>query len=130
MEKVVVNGSATEAENAGAAHVFVLMAGVPAASVMVWPRPASTTGAVFTGGLTTIVTSAVEDSAVSLAVSRKTYVPTVENVAVVFSALAFAKVTGAGPLNSDQVVRRVPFGKPSSVAVPERLASAVLSSGG
>src|SRR5438132_1370758 len=89
-----------------------------------------TSGAGVPTGLTTIVTSAVEDSAVSLAVRRKTYVPAVENVAVVLSALAFANVTVPGPLNLDQVVRRMPFGKPSSVAVPERLASAVLSSGG
>ena len=74
--------------------------------------------------MTTIVTSEVEDSAVSLAVSRNTYVPDVENVADVFSAFAFANVTVPGPLNLDQVVMRVPFGKPSSVAVPERLALA------
>jgi len=72
-----------------------------------------------------IVTSEVEDSAVSLAVSRKTYVPDVENVAVVLSALKFANVTVPGPLDLDQVVERVlPLGKPSSVAVPERLAPA------
>src|SRR5438132_4480738 len=81
-------------------------------------------------GLTVIVTSALVDSAVSLAVSRKTYVPEVENVAKVLGALAFANVTVPGPLNLDQVVMRVPFGKPSSVAVPERLASAVWVRGG
>ena len=75
--------------------------------------------------MTTIVTSEVEDSAVSLAVSRKTYVPEMENVAVVLGALAFAKVTVPGPLNLDQVVERaLPLGKPSSVAVPERFAPA------
>ena len=47
-----------------------------------------------------------------------------ENVAVVFSALAFPNVTVPGPLNFDQVVCRVPFGKPSSDAVPERFAAA------
>ena len=74
--------------------------------------------------LTTIVTSELEDSAVSLAVSRKTYVPAVENVAVVLSALRFAKVTVPGPLNLLHVVWSVPFGKPSSVTAPERLAPA------
>ena len=87
--------------------------------------PALTTGAVFVdAGLTTIVTSEVEDSAVSLAVSRNTYVPDVENVAVVLSALAFANETVPGPLSVLQVVWRVPLGKPSSVAVPERFAPA------
>ena len=71
-----------------------------------------------------IVTSDVEDSAVSVAVSRNTYVPEVENVAIVVTALAFAKLTVPGPLNFDQVVCSVPFGKPSSVAVPERFAPA------
>ena len=75
-------------------------------------------------GLTVMVTSDVEDSAVSVAVSRNTYVPEVENVAVVVSALAFAKLTVPGPLNFDQVVCSVPLGKPSSVAVPDRLAPA------
>src|SRR5438093_9148249 len=77
-----------------------------------------------TGGLTVIVTSDVEDSAVSLAVSRNTYVPDVENVASVLRAFAFVNVTVPGPLNFDQVVCSVPFGKPSSVAVPERFAPA------
>ena len=45
-------------------------------------------------------------------------------VAVVLSALAFTKLTVPGPLNLDQVVVRMPLGKPSSVAVPERLAPA------
>src|SRR2546426_1142939 len=74
-----------------------------------------------TGGLTVIVTSDVEDSAVSLAVSRNTYVPEVENVARVFSELACRKTTAPGPLNLDQDVWSVP-GNPSSVAVPDRLA--------
>ena len=74
-----------------------------------------------TGGLTVIVTSDVEDSAVSLAVSRNTYVPDVENVASVLRAFAFVNVTVPGPLNFDQVVCSV-LGKPSSVAVPDRLA--------
>ena len=75
-------------------------------------------------GLTVIVTSEVEDSAVSLAVRRKTYVPEAEKVAVVLSRLAFPNVTVPGPLNLDHVVWRAPLGKPSSVAVPERFAAA------
>src|SRR5437867_1317161 len=70
-----------------------------------------------TGGLTVIVTSDVEDSAVSLAVSRNTYVPDVENVASVLRAFAFVNVTVPGPLNFDQVVCSV-LCNPSSVAVP------------
>src|SRR5437870_4085338 len=75
-------------------------------------------------GLTTIVTSEVDDRDVSLAVSRKTYVPATENAAVVLTALAFPNVTVLGPLTCDQVVSSVPFGKLTSVAVPERLALA------
>ena|SRR5205809_474244 len=72
-------------------------------------------------GITVIVTSEVEDSTASVAVSRNTYVPDVENVASVLRAFAFVIVTVPGPLNFDQVVCSVPFGKPSSVAVPDRL---------
>src|SRR5438093_6641985 len=75
-----------------------------------------------TGGLTVIVTSEEADSAVSVAVSRNTYVPDVENVASVLSAFGFPNVTVPGPLNFDQVVGSVPLGKPSSVAVPDRRA--------
>ena len=87
--------------------------------------PAFTTGAVFVAaGLTVIVTSEVEDSAVSLVVSRKTYVPEAEKVAVVLSRLAFPNVTVPVPLNFDHVVCRVLVGNPSSLAVPERFALA------
>ena len=84
-----------------------------------------TTGAVFdvVAALTTIVISEVEDNASSVAVSRKVYLPAVENVAVVFSALALAKVTTPGPPIALQVVFRVLFGMPA-LAVPERLAAA------
>src|SRR5205814_462080 len=71
-------------------------------------------------GLTTMVTSEVDDNAVSLAVSRRTYVPEFENDAVVLSAFTFPNVTVPGPLNFDHVVIRVPFGIPSSVADPDR----------
>src|SRR5437867_2795946 len=92
---------------------------------MVWPAPAFTTGSVLLpAAFTVIVTSEVEDKAESFAVSRKTYVPEVENVAVVFSALAFPNVTVPHPLNVDQVVVSVPFGRPSSLAVPDKFALA------
>src|SRR5262249_36955950 len=61
---------------------------------------------------------------VSLAVKRNTYVPDVENVAVVVSALGLPNVTVLGPLTFDHVVCRVPLGNPSSDAVPERFAVA------
>src|SRR4051812_16984013 len=46
--------------------------------------------------------------------------PSVENVAVVFSALASVKLTVPGPLTFDQVVVSVAggFGSPSSLALP------------
>src|ERR1051326_3217472 len=53
-----------------------------------------------------------------------------ENIAVVLSALTLPNVTVPGPLTFDHAVCRVPFGKPSSLAVPERLAIAPVSSGG
>src|SRR5947199_407696 len=84
-------------------------------------KPLSTSG---TTTLAVIVTSELEDNAVSLAVSRSTYVPDVEKAAVVLSALTFPNVTVPGPLNLDHVVVRVPLGKPSSVAVPDRFADA------
>ena len=71
-----------------------------------------------------IVTFEVEDSAVSLAVSRKTYVPEIEKVAVVLSKLAFPNVTVPGPLNFDHVVCSVLVGNPSSLAVPDWFALA------
>ena len=80
--------------------------------------------------LTVIVTSELEDSTVSVAVNRNTYVPAVESAAVVLNALVFPKVTVPGPLNFDQVVWRIPLGNPSSVAVPERLTTVLLPDSG
>jgi hypothetical protein len=97
----------------------------PAGNVIVEPVPALTFGAVFPAGFAMIVTSEKADSAVSLAVNRKTYVPDAENVAVVASAFAFPNVTVPGPLNLLQVVvTLLPTGNPSSVAVPDKLAPA------
>src|SRR5207253_4041704 len=79
---------------------------------------------VVSAGLTVIGTSEVDDSAVSLAVSRNTYVPEAEKVAVVLSRLAFPNVTVPAPLNFDHVVCSVLVGNPSSLAVPERFALA------
>src|SRR6185295_9431696 len=70
-------------------------------------------------------TSAAADRFLSLAVSRKTYVPAAENVAVVLSAAAFANVTVPGPLTLDHVVWSVVLGTQSTgVAVPETLTPA------
>src|SRR5436853_230194 len=68
-----------------------------------------------------IVTSEVEDRAESLAVSRKAYVPEVENLAVVLRAVAFANVDGQGLVKCDHVDCTVPWSNPSWLAVPERV---------
>ena len=59
-------------------------------------------------------------------VSRSTYIPDVLKSAVVLSAFAFPNVTVPGPLTFVQLVVSVAggFGKPSSVAVPLRVADA------
>src|SRR5712664_195813 len=61
--------------------------------------------------------SAVLESALSVAVSRSTYVPAAEKLAVVLSALTLPNVTVPGPLNLDHVtVSVLPAGRPSSAA--------------
>src|SRR5437762_1626477 len=80
-------------------------------------RPAH--GLVPDAGLTTTCSSSKEDSAPSLAVRRRTYVPDVENVAVVEAALAGENVTVPGPEVLDQVmVSAGGAGSPSSLTVP------------
>src|SRR5262249_59775740 len=64
---------------------------------VVWLLPPLTTGAVF-ARLTVMVTSADADSAVSLAVNLRTYVPAWSKLAVVVGLAAFANVTVPGPL--------------------------------
>jgi hypothetical protein len=66
----------------------------------------------------------VDDTAESLAVNLRTYVPDVEKVAVVLNAWESPKVTVPGPLTFDQVFVNVFVGKPSSLAVPDRFAEA------
>src|SRR5947199_4720167 len=74
---------------------------------------------------TITVTSVVAASAPSVAVKRSTWIPAVENIAVVVSALGFPNVTGPDPLTWLQVtVSVLPSGRPSSVAVPVRFAAA------
>ena len=71
------------------------------------------------------MTSAELVSSLSVAVSRSTYIPAAEKLAVMLSALTLPKVTVPGPLNFDHVtVSVLPAGRPSSVAVPVRLAEA------
>src|SRR6267142_519747 len=94
---------------------------------MTFAGPASTTGGFppVSAGLTTIVTSLLEDKAPSLAVNRSTYVPAADKLAVVLCAFALPNVTVPGPLTLDQVVvSMLPAGRPSSVAVPFNLAEA------
>src|SRR5437867_2844912 len=94
---------------------------------MTFAGPASTTGgfALPPAELTVIVTSSREDKAPSLAVKRSTLVPAAEKLAVIVSALTLPNVTFPGPLTFDQVVVSVlPAGKPSSLAVPFKLAEA------
>src|SRR5947199_10399342 len=74
---------------------------------------------------TITVTSVVAASAPSVAVKRSTWIPAVENIAVVVSALGFPNVTGPDPLTWLQVtVSVLPSGRPSSVSVPEKFAAA------
>ena len=70
--------------------------------------------------------SEVLERALSVALSRNTYVPAAEKLAVVLLAPGLPNVTVPGPLSFDQVVVRVPggFGNPSSVAVPFKVAEA------
>src|SRR5438445_10530911 len=76
-------------------------------------------------GFTTIVMSAVLEKALSEPVSRRTYVPALEKLAVVPGAFAFANVTVPGPLTLAHVTINVlPKGSPSSVAVPDKVATA------
>src|SRR2546425_939366 len=93
---------------------------------MTFAGPASTTGGLPAAtGLTTIVTSALADKTLSVAVNRSTYVPASEKRAVVLCALTLPKVTVPGPLTVDQVTASgLPAGRPSSIAVPVRLAEA------
>src|SRR5262245_58997563 len=72
---------------------------------------------------TTIWISSVEDIVPSLPVSRRTYVPEAEKVGVLLVEVGLLKVTVPEPLTLDQDTERVlPEGKPSSEAVPVRLA--------
>ncbi len=77
-------------------------------------------------GLTVTVMSSLTLSALSSAVRRRTYVPSVEKLAVVSTALASPKVTVPGPLTWLQVVVTAPggFGSPSSLTVPSSVAEA------
>src|SRR5436190_864254 len=69
--------------------------------------------------------SSLVESVPSLAVSRSTYVPAALKVALVLDSPAFPNVTVPGPLNFvHAVVRVLPVGRPSSLAVPVRLAVA------
>ena len=69
--------------------------------------------------LTTTVSVSVLVSAPSFALSISTYVPALENVAVVASSCENAKVTVPGPLTWLHVEIGSPPGRPSSVMVPE-----------
>src|SRR5947209_2515132 len=81
------------------------------------------TPVVVTAGLTVIAMPMLLHSTLSVAVKRSTYPPDAEKLAVVFRALTLPNVTVPGPLTFDQVfVSVLPAGKPSSVAVPFKLA--------
>ena len=75
-------------------------------------------------GLTVTVISSVVLIKPSLALSRRTYVPACEKLTVVLAALALAKVAVPGPLTllHWRVSAFGGLGKPSSLAVPLRLA--------
>jgi len=75
---------------------------------------------------TVIGVRSIEDSAVSDAVSARTYVPGTEKVAVVSTALAFAKVTEPGPncLLHATCTLASGTGASSSITVPSSVAFA------
>src|SRR5262245_50616456 len=75
------------------------------------------------GAAAVIVTSADAERDPSDAVSRSTYDPEVEKLAVVLRAPTLPKLTVPGPLTFDHVVVNVlPEGRPSSEAVPFNVA--------
>ena len=75
--------------------------------------------------MTVICTSSIELSAPSPAVNRSTNTPATLKLAVVLNALTLPKVVVPGPLNCVHVVVKVGgTGRPSSLAVPLRLAVA------
>ena len=69
--------------------------------------------------LTVTVSVSVLVSAPSFALSISTYVPALENVAVVAHSFGCAKVTVPGPLTLLHVPIGSPPGSPSSLTVPE-----------
>src|SRR2546422_3546600 len=69
--------------------------------------------------LTATVSVSVPVSAPSLAVNISTYVPVLENVAVVAHSFGCAKLTVPGPLTLLHVAMGSPPGSPSSLAVPK-----------
>ncbi len=96
-----------------------------AGSVIVWSAPALTVGGRFSA-LTVIVISSAVFRTLSFAVSRSTYVPAAEKLAVVSTAAALPNVTVPGPLTCVQAVVTVAggVGNPSSVTVPSSVATA------
>jgi hypothetical protein len=91
-------------------------------SVIVWSTPAFTAGTwlLVVDGLTTTAMSSLLETALSLAVSRNTYVPTAENNTVVLTTSGSVNVTVPGPLTCVHVTVTVAggLGNPSSVTVP------------
>ena len=74
--------------------------------------------------LTVTTIESLPDSALSLAVSCRLYVPAAEKVAVVLAAFGLANVTVPGPLSLLHEYVNAPggFGSPSSVAEPLKVA--------
>src|SRR5438067_8595210 len=77
-----------------------------------------------TAALTITVSVSVPVSSPSLALNISTYVPAVENVAVVDNSFGCENVTVPGPLTLLHVTIGSPPGSPSSVTVPESAACA------
>ncbi len=98
--------------------VAVPVSDAQAGTVMSWSGPALTNGA-WLNWLKLMVTSSLVENSESAAVNRRTYVPGAPKVTEVAGECESANVTLPGAVTMDHVaVSVLPFGKPSSVAVP------------
>src|SRR5256712_3952618 len=77
-----------------------------------------------TAALTITVSVSLPASTPALALNISTYVPALENVAVVWNSFGCANVTVPGPLTLLHVAIGTPPGSPSSVTVPASAACA------
>src|SRR5215470_4230954 len=97
-----------------------LLITAPSAGLTIWTVTVPGGGGGGGAAFTVTVTVLLVVNWLSVALSCNRYVPAPGNVALVTAVCGEENVTPAGPLNSLQVMVRVPFGNPSSVALPFR----------